>query len=68
MNHPILTYFVNFIVAIFLAMVGIILTLDFQEILRDGEYIFRIVMSIIWSLGLFIVILKGYTINWSIWK
>ena len=56
----------NIIVAIFLAMVGIILTLQFQKIICSGGIIFRIVMSTLWVLGLLSVILKGYTINWSL--
>ena len=67
-NKYILSLIVNIIVAIFLAMVGIILTLGFQEIIWDAGIGFKIIISTIWVLGLLIVILKGYTINWSIWK
>ena len=65
----ILDLFINVIVAIFLAIVGIILSLGFQEIIWNGGIVFRIAIATIWTFGLLFVLLKAYTINWGIsWR
>lgn len=63
-----LTLVINIIVTTFLLMVGVILTSSFQENFLNGGVFSKVVISTIWTLGLLIVLFKGFSINWSIFK
>lgn len=64
-----LNIIINLIVWIFIGIVAIVLTLDFIEIIStfNGE-IFLIILSIIWEIGLMIVLFKAYSVNWGFIK
>ena len=60
-----LNLIINLVVIIFSIMVGIVLTLGFQEIIWSRGLLFRVVMSTLWVIGLFVVLFKVYMINYG---
>ncbi len=64
-NKILLIFAINIFAYIFISMAGIILTLEFQNIIQPINLFSKIFLSFFWVLGMIIVILNSMRVNWS---